>query len=79
MLDYSVNSTLVTSVPVCSDPELLGNHSSELNNLPAAGEAGGCGHDSYASVNWKITSQLLILIRLQMVKNWNTFSFLIVY
>lgn len=41
----------VTSVPVCSDPELPGNHLSELNNLPIAGEAGGCGHDSYAFVN----------------------------
>ena len=46
-----MNETLFTSVPVCSDPELLDNHLSELNNLPAAGEAGGCGHDSCASVN----------------------------
>ena len=53
-----VNETLFTSVPVCSDPELLGNHLSELNNLPAAGEAGGCGHGSYVSVNWKTTSKL---------------------
>ena len=51
LLGYPTSETLFTSAPVCSDPELLGNHLSELNNLRAAGEAGGCGHGSYVSAN----------------------------
>lgn len=51
---YSVNNSLFTLVPVYSDLTLLDNHSSALNNLLTVGAAGECGHDSYASVNWKI-------------------------
>ena len=41
----------LTSVPVCNDQVLLGNHLLALNNPPVADADGVCGHDSCVSAN----------------------------
>ena len=43
----------LTSVPVCNDQVLLGNHLLALNNPPVADANGMCGHDSCVSANCK--------------------------
>lgn len=43
----------LTSVPVCNDQVLLGNHLLALNNLPVADADGVCDHGSCVSANCK--------------------------
>ena len=44
---------ILTSVPVCNDQVLLGNHLLALNNPPVTDADGVCGHDSCVSANCK--------------------------
>ena len=43
----------LTSVPVCNDQVLLGNHLLALNNPPVADVDGVCDHGSCVSANCK--------------------------